>query len=78
MRRFPPKPFLQRHLRNSFYQQGLFWPIIGFSGVQPNTPYQPLAIGPGRFFCGSKVPSSIKKHMGYYSKYGGEVHILTE
>ena len=78
MSRFPPKIFLQRHLRNSFYQHGLFWPIIGFSGVQPNTPYQPLDIGPGRFFDGSKVLSSFKNKMGYHPKSGGEVHTLTE
>jgi hypothetical protein len=78
MRRFPSELFLQRHFRNSLYQQRLFWRFFWFSGVQPHTPYQPLDVGPWWSFCRSRVPSSTKKHMGYDSKYGGEVHFLME
>ena len=70
--------FLQRHFRNSFYQQGLFWPVIGFSEVQPNMPYQPVAIGRGGLSVGLSNPFIYDKKMGYNSKYGGEVQFLIE
>ena len=63
MRRFPPKLFLQRHFRNSFYQQGLFWPIIGFSWVQPNLQYQPVAIGRGGLSVGLGNPFLFFKNV---------------